>query len=47
MPGAAMSEGGMAESGKTPELLADSLRALDRYEQKQEVPAGESARPTG
>ncbi|MCP4658312.1 MAG: hypothetical protein GY856_23105 [bacterium] len=35
----------MAEPRKTPELLADSLRALDRYQQKQEVPAGESARP--
>ncbi len=35
----------MAESKKTPELVAESLRALERYEQKQEALAGESARP--
>ena len=40
-----MPEGGMAEPRKTPELLADSLRALERYEQKQELLAAESARP--
>ena len=35
----------MAEPKRTPELVAESLRALDRYEQKQEALAGESARP--
>ncbi|MCP4547132.1 MAG: hypothetical protein GY835_11755 [bacterium] len=35
----------MAEPKKTPELIAESLRALERYEQKQEALAGERARP--
>jgi len=35
----------MAEPRTTQELLADSRRALDRYEQKQEVLAGARARP--
>jgi len=35
----------MAKPKKTSELVAESLRALERYEQKQEALAGESARP--
>ncbi len=35
----------MAEPKKTPDLVAESLRALERYEQKQEALAVESGRP--
>lgn len=34
----------MAKPKKTPELVAESVQALERYEQKQEALAGESAR---